>query len=129
MSGTRLWGWAQRRFADPRRFFARFFVANYCPLAFMAASGLNVTPDKLPATERAPLFAACDEALRATLALLRPRFVVGVGKFAADRARLAADSPATIVGSILHPSPASPRANQGWEGVIERELRGLGIAL
>ena len=30
----------------------RFFVANYCPLAFMEASGANRTPDKLPAAEQ-----------------------------------------------------------------------------
>ena len=37
VSGARLWGWARDRFGTPDRFFRRFFVANYCPLAFMEA--------------------------------------------------------------------------------------------
>ena len=61
VSGTRLWGWARDRFETPERFFARFFVANYCPLVFMETSAANRTPDKLPATEAAALFAACDD--------------------------------------------------------------------
>ena len=51
VSGRRLWGWARDRFGDPATFFARFTVANYCPLAFMAESGRNVTPDRLPARQ------------------------------------------------------------------------------
>jgi single-strand selective monofunctional uracil DNA glycosylase len=30
---------------------------------------------------------------------------------------------------VLHPSPASPRANQGWAEHAEASLRSLGIAL
>ena len=33
------------------------------------------------------------------------------------------------IGTILHPSPASPKANQGWAEVAERELTKLGVAL
>ena len=33
VSGTRLWGWARDRFGSPERFFERFFVGNWCPLA------------------------------------------------------------------------------------------------
>ena len=35
VSGKRLWGWAQKTFQTPDRFFRRFFVANYCPLLFI----------------------------------------------------------------------------------------------
>ena len=55
VSGARLWGWARDRFGTPQRFFERFFVANYCPLAFMEASGANRTPDKLSAAEQQEL--------------------------------------------------------------------------
>ena len=89
VSGTRLWGWARDRFGTPERSFERFFVANYCPLAFMESSGANRTPDKLPAAEQQALFSACDEALRDVVRLLRPRIVVGVGGFAERRARAA----------------------------------------
>jgi single-strand selective monofunctional uracil DNA glycosylase len=129
VSGTRLWGWARARFGTPERFFSRFFVANYCPLAFVEASGRNRTPDKLPAAELEPLFAACDEALRGVVGALRPRIVVGVGGFAERRAQAALAGRDIAVGTILHPSPASPRANRGWAEAIEPQLAALGIRL
>lgn len=129
VSGTRLWGWARERFGAPERFFARFFVLNYCPLCFMETSGRNFTPDALPRAERAPLFEACDEALRDSIAILRPRVVVGVGAFAAERARIALAGSHVTIGSILHPSPASPKANRGWARIAERELQALGVRL
>ncbi|HVB47558.1 MAG TPA: uracil-DNA glycosylase family protein [Burkholderiales bacterium] len=129
VSGQRLWGWARERFGTPQRFFARFFVANYCPLAFMEASGRNLTPDKLARAEREPLFECCDLALRRMVQRLRPREVVGIGAFAAQRVRLALADQAVKVGAVPHPSPASPAANQGWAAMMDRALAGLGIAL
>jgi single-strand selective monofunctional uracil DNA glycosylase len=129
VSGTRLWGWARERFGAPQRFFERFFVANYCPLAFMEESGANRTPDKLPAAEQQALFAACDEALRAVVAALSPRLVVGVGAFAEKRARAALAGTNVASGTILHPSPASPLANKGWAPAVERQLQELGVRL
>jgi single-strand selective monofunctional uracil DNA glycosylase len=127
VSGRRLWGWARARFGEPRRFFARFFVANYCPLAFMEASGRNLTPDKLPRAERERLFAACDRALNASVAHLRPAQVVGIGRFAAERAAAALAGSGVGFGSVPHPSPASPAANRGWEALMDRALSDLGI--
>ena len=129
VSGARLWGWARDRFGTPPRFFARFFVANYCPLAFMEAGGANRTPDKLPAAEQQAIFRACDEALRDVVRVLRPRLVIGVGGFAERRARLALAGQDVAIGTILHPSPASPLANQGWAGKIERQLQDLGVSV
>ena len=130
VSGRRFWGWARERFGTPGRFFRRFFVWNYCPLVFIEASGRNRTPDKLPAAETAPLFAACDRALARCVEHLRPRVVVGLGRFAESRARHALDGQDTVrIGSILHPSPANPRANADWMGEAERGLAALGIAI
>jgi len=129
VSGTRFWGWARKRFGSPERFFSRFFVANYCPLVFMEAGGANRTPDKLPRDEKEPLFAACDEALRAMVRVLEPSLVIGVGAFAAARAEEALLETGVRVGSVLHPSPASPRANRGWAAEAERELAALGVRL
>jgi single-strand selective monofunctional uracil DNA glycosylase len=129
VSGARLWGWARQRFGVPEEFFARFFVWNYCPLVFMEASGKNRTPDKLPAREREPLFAACDEALRAIAVQLGPRLVIGVGGFAHERAAEALAGGPFRIGTILHPSPASPAANRGWAKRAEKELAALGIEL
>jgi single-strand selective monofunctional uracil DNA glycosylase len=128
VSGTRLWGWARDRFATPDAFFERFFVLNYCPLVFMESSGRNYVPEKLPTAEREPLFAACDRALARSLEVLRPRLVIGVGKFAEERARPLV-APEVRVGRVLHPSPASPLANRGWAAAVDAELRALGIAV
>jgi single-strand selective monofunctional uracil DNA glycosylase len=129
VSGTRLWGFARSVFAKPERFFARFFVVNYCPLAFLESSGKNRTPDKLPKAEQALLFEACDHALRRIVAELDPAHVIGVGAFAEARARKALAGLPPRIGTILHPSPASPRANQGWERIAREELREIGITL
>ncbi len=128
VSGQRIWGWARERFGTPGAFFARFFVWNYCPLAFLEEGGRNRTPDKLPAAERKPLYAACDRALERIVHALEPRLVLGIGKFARDRAAEALGDEQPI-GQILHPSPASPIANRGWAPQAERQLAALGIAL
>jgi len=129
VSGRRLWGWAMDRFETPQHFFTRFFVANYCPLVFMEASGRNRTPNQLRAAERKSLEAACDKALQRLAALMRPRFVIGIGRFAADRAQAALAGSDLRIGVITHPSPANPKANKGWAQVIERELEDIGIDL
>ncbi|HTV17166.1 MAG TPA: uracil-DNA glycosylase family protein [Polyangiaceae bacterium] len=129
VSGQRLWGWARERFGTPERFFERFFVVNYCPLAFIEASGKNRTPDKLPLAERQPLFAACDEALAAVVERLGARHVVGVGAFAEARARQVLGERDVRISTILHPSPQSPLANSGWAPRIEAQLEQSGIAL
>jgi single-strand selective monofunctional uracil DNA glycosylase len=129
VSGSRFWGWARDRFGTAERFFERFFVANYCPLVFMEDSGRNRTPDKLPRTEQAPLFAACDQALVSTVRTLGARFVIGVGAFATRRAQVALANLDVTIGTVLHPSPASPKANRGWTEYAEADLRALGIEL
>lgn len=129
VSGSRLWGWARDRFGSPERFFARFFVLNYCPLAFLEDTGRNRTPDKLPTHEREPLFEACDRALADAIALLRPAMVVGVGAFAYKRAERVLEGSGIPVGTVLHPSPASPRANRGWAELAEAELGALGVTI
>ena len=80
--------------------------------------------------------------------------MVGVGKYAADRAKrvisrdekLKGIQESSVMGtdlltnldiltlmlpqqvsSILHPSPASPAANKGWSGVVRRQLHDLGL--
>jgi len=129
VSGQRLWGWARDRFETPERFFERFFVANYCPLAFLESSGANRTPDKLRSAEKEALFRACDLHLQRTVEALRPRIVVGVGKFAEDRARAALLGLPVKVGGIPHPSPASPAANRGWADLADAAFARLGIEI
>ncbi len=127
VSGARLWGWAKDTFGNPEAFFTRFFVANYCPLVFMEGSGRNRVPEKLPKAERTPMFAACDRALRRTIEHFAPRYVIGVGKFAEKKARQIAGDLDVIIGSVPHPSPASPLANQGWAPLMDAALADLGV--
>jgi hypothetical protein len=54
----------------------------------------NVKPMLLGKSERDPVFAACDRALRRTIEHLRPRYIIGVGKFAEGKAR-------EVAGSVL----------------------------
>ena len=128
VSGARFWGWVRQRFGTPEAFFAQAFVANYCPLSFMEASGRNRTPDKLPAVEREPLFRACDTALAGLVEHFRPTLVIGVGQFAESRLRAVVGSDAAIqVGRVPHPSPASPAANADWAGQMDRAWAALGL--
>ncbi len=129
VSGRRVWGWARERFGTAGHFFARFFIANYCPLLFLEKGGRNLTPDRLPAAERRPLEAACDVALARSIGLLEPRFVLGFGAFATRSAARALAGTGIRVEQVLHPSPASPAANRGWSEQLMRRLSGLGIAL
>ncbi len=129
VSGSRLWGWARRRFGTPERFFGGFFVANYCPLMFLDAGGRNLTPDRLPAAERGLLLAACDRALLRVVEALEPTRVVGVGAWAEAQARRALAGRSLAFGRVLHPSPASPPANRGWAEQAERQLCEQGVRL
>ena len=128
VSGRRLWGFFKERFGTPENFFKTFYVTNYCPLVFMGESGRNLTPNTLPAHERAALYAACDRYLRKTAAVLNPEFIIGVGAFAAKRAEeaLQAEAPRRFA-VIAHPSPANPQANRGWNTLAQQTLEELGL--
>ena len=126
VSGRRLWGLFSQRFGTAENFFADHFVANYCPLAFFD-HGRNITPDKLPALETEPLYAACDTHLKSLVAALQPEWVIGIGAFAEARAVAALAGVDVKIGRILHPSPASPAANRGWAEAATRQLLALGV--
>ena len=129
VSGRRLWGLFAERFPKAEDFFAGHFVANYCPLVWMTASGANLTPDKLPAAEMEEVEEACLAHLRETIELLDPEYLIGVGGFAESRLAEAAGGLGrrAVIGRILHPSPASPAANRGWAEAATKQLRVLGI--
>jgi single-strand selective monofunctional uracil DNA glycosylase len=129
VSGRRLWGLFAERYPDAGDFFKNHFVLNYCPLVWMSATGANLTPDKLPVAEMAPVEAACQLHLQQVIRILRPDWLVGVGGFAEERLLRAAEtckSPARV-GRVLHPSPASPAANRGWAEAASGQLAALGV--
>lgn len=120
-SGSRLWGWARERFGEPERFFARFFVWNYCPLLFLHANH-NLTPQHLNRRETRELAAICDRALLRVVELLEPVAVVGIGRYAEQRAQALLGERLPL-GYLPHPSPASPAANRHWPVLAERALK------
>lgn len=140
VSGTRLWSWARDAFED---FFSWAFVYNYCPLTFMEASGRNRTPAQLGRAERERVERACDEALVEVARAVGAKYLIGVGEYARrcieralanekekaeEREKRENDGDGDggfVVGRMLHPSPASPAANQGWAAVASRQLRAL----
>ncbi len=127
VSGRRLWGFFRDEFGTAERFFAEHFVVNYCPLVFMDEGGRNLTPDKLPKTERTALQAACDAHLRDVVDILQPEAAVGIGGFAARRLQdTLADGGLRII-CIPHPSPASPVANRGWAEPVRAILEQEGL--
>jgi single-strand selective monofunctional uracil DNA glycosylase len=129
VSGTRLWGWARKRFGSAEVFFKDFIIINYCPLAFFDKAGRNITPDKIKAADKSSLYRLCDEATKRTIEILSPEWVIGVGKFAYDRSVVALKGMDVKVGKVTHPSPANPAANKGWSDIVERELAELGVDL
>ena len=93
----------------------------------MEETGRNRTPDKLPGAERDALYAACDDHLRRLIQILEPEWIVGIGAFAESRARMVLADRDLKIGRILHPSPASPKANRGWANEASKEIRALGL--
>ncbi|HIB67501.1 MAG TPA: single-stranded DNA-binding protein [Phycisphaerales bacterium] len=116
VSGRRLWGYFADRFETATKFRNHFVIFNYCPLIFLEQSGRNRTPDKLTKDEREALYEICDRCLVAVLEILTIKKALGVGKFAEKCLKRVKNRVSTLqeVGSILHPSPASPAANRGW---------------
>lgn len=129
-SGKRLWGWIEQRWGTPQNFFDECFVWNYCPLMFLEKENArNLTPNNLYKADREALLPICDEALRQLVVYLQPEWIIGVGKFAHGRAKVAAkslDDPPRVA-TVLHPSPASPAANNGWDQKAEAQLADQGI--
>jgi single-strand selective monofunctional uracil DNA glycosylase len=116
----------EERFGTPESFFREHVILNYCPLVFMEASGRNVTPDKLAAAEREPLTGRCDAHLRTVVSAIRPEWCIGVGGYATRCLERVGTGDAAL-GTVLHPSPASPAANRGWAEAATKQMRQLGV--
>jgi len=129
VSGKRLWGLFASHYPQARDFFKQHWVSNFCPLLFLSNSGSNIVPEKLQQPGRRQLEELCQKHLLFELQLLKPHYLVGVGKFAEQqlekvRPLLAHDC---VLGSIIHPSPASPLGNKNWPQLPLQQLEQLGV--
>ena len=127
VSGRRLWGLMAERYPSAKEFFADKIVLNFCPLVWMAETGRNITPDKIPGSEMAAVTAACDAFLARCFDYYRPKIIVGVGVFAEKQAARISTRRGVRIGRMLHPSPASPIANKHWPGKAIDDLVELGV--
>lgn len=117
VSGRRLWGLFEEMYGSADAFFAHAYVANYCPLIWMGSTGANITPAQLPREQLAQVDEACQRHLVRLIEILQPRCLIGVGGYALRQLELAAAQLPQMeltLGTMLHPSPASPVANKCW---------------
>jgi len=129
VSGQRLWGLFKERFGTAQNFFSEHYVHNFCPLVWMADTGRNITPDKLPVSEREPVEALCHAFLLEVIETLQPEFIIGVGAYAEKQLKAASKelSYCPTLGKVLHPSPASPAANRGWAEAATKQFIEQGV--
>lgn len=123
VSGTRIWNLMEGHYGTAKSTFEHLFVVNHCPLLLLGERGQNITPNNVPAAVIAPVLEACDEHLREVVDILGITCIIGIGKYAEQRARKALNASKTGAGTspsgreisidtCWHPSPASPRANK-----------------
>ena len=139
ISGTRLWNLMHQYYGSAEATFQNIFVVNHCPLLLLGATGKNITPNNLPASVMTPILKACDEHLLDVVDIMGITRIIGVGKYAEQRARLALKAGKTGNGTsrdgrtirietCWHPSPASPLANRNdgadWRENVKSVLEG-----
>lgn len=115
VSGTRLWTLLQQHYGSTEKIFEHVFVLNHCPLLLLGESGKNLTPDNLPMEATKELLNACDRHLEKVVDILDCKRIIGVGKYAEKRAKIAIADYAgrgIEIDTVWHPSPASPLANR-----------------
>ena len=129
MSGERFWRFIQSKWLTAENFFQNCFVHNYCPLVFTTETGKNITPAEFRSTSKKLVVSHCDSALVKTISILQTTDIVAVGKFVYNRVnQVKKEHDLKInVHFLMHPSPANPAANKGWDSVAEMTLNKLNI--
>ena len=126
-SGRRLWSLLESIYGAPCNMAKELVVLNYCPLLFLKANGQscrNLPLNNLRGAKK--LLQACDESLGEMLDVVKPEVAIGIGMFAEKRLRLVAGKKIKV-GRMLHPSPASPMANQGFDRLARVALASHGV--
>lgn len=135
VSGLRFWGMIQKHFPNANCFFDTCTVFNYCPLVFISNTDTakNITPDKLPKSEQNALDEICSDYLSSVISILQPSVLIGVGKYSEQKLQRIVnkikiyENNKPFVTSIIHPSPANPKANSNWIEKTENYLCEIGI--
>lgn len=112
------------------KFFEIAYVHNFCPLLFLKESGKNVTPVQLKSDIKKAVSSMCLNYLSEVIKLLNPIHIIGVGKYAKDNIEKACklyEINNVKVSVIMHPSPASPKANKGWKTIAIEQLKEIGV--
>ena len=128
VSGTRLWGLLEEIWKDPITIHQNVFLVNHCPLLLLGESGRNITPANISGPAVNKLLKLCDKHLKETVESLGITRVVGIGKYAEKRAKMAFSGMDIVVDTCWHPSPASPLANRNdgadWRENVTNALLG-----
>ena len=93
ISGTRLWNLMETYFGSATKTFEHIFVVNHCPLLLLGERGQNITPNKVPKSIIDPVLDSCDDHLKEVVDLLGITHIIGIGKYAEERARKAFNAP------------------------------------
>lgn len=128
-SGERLWALMKDHYKSPVEFSKEIALFNYCPLGFLmnTKTAKNETPDHLAKEERQALEKVCNTYLTAVLDLIRPSYLIGVGKYAEKKLIEVNNDESAVIFSIIHPSPGNPQANRGWAEKTETRLKEMGL--
>ena len=106
-------------------FTSHCLVYNLCPLYFVAKSGKNVPLNDLEVSVRKRLIAECCQSLAEVIDLFGVKQVVCLGRFVETQVKKM--SLGVEVHFLVHPSPASPVANAGWDDIARKTFDTLGL--
>jgi single-strand selective monofunctional uracil DNA glycosylase len=129
-SGTRLWSLLNQHYGTAEQIHEQVFLVNHCPLLLLDEKARNITPDKISGKAVTKLMDVCDQHLRDVVEALGIKRIIGVGKYAEKRSKVAFGGRKDIaISSCWHPSPASPLANRNdgkdWRENVISVLEGF----
>ncbi|CAD5118156.1 DgyrCDS6890 [Dimorphilus gyrociliatus] len=130
VSGERFWSLFKKLCGTPDNFSKAAYVHNFCPLLFLKESGKNLTPVDLKIDLRKKVNSMCLKSLSEVIKVIEPKWIIGIGKYAKDNIDKACklfDIENVKTAVVMHPSPANPQANKGWENIAIAQLSEIGV--
>ena len=129
VSGFRFWNFVKTLCSTPDQFTSRCLVYNLCPLYFVAESGRNIPLNELELEVRKQLISKCGESLVEVLELFNVQDIVCLGRFVESQVKaiVRRRNLSVRVHFLVHPSPASPMANSGWDKIAIKTFQDIGL--